>query len=105
MGVAEEWKYKNPDGVIQDDYRIDFVADHLRWLLKAVEEGSNCLGYLMWNFTDNISPYNAFKNRYGYVEIDLDNQRQRRLKKSAYWFRQVVQQGYFEYDGFEPQYK
>lgn len=105
MGVAEEWKYKNPDGVIQDDYRIDFVADHLRWLLKAVEEGSNCLGYLMWNFTDNVSPYNAFKNRYGYVEIDLDNQRQRRLKKSAYWFRQVVQQGYFEYDGFEPQYK
>lgn len=105
MGVAEEWRHKDAVGVIQDDYRVDFVADHLRWLLKAIDEGSNCFGYLMWNFTDNVSPYNAFKNRYGYVEIDLEHGRRRRLKKSGYWFKQVVEQGYFEYAGFEPQYK
>jgi len=32
---------------------------------------------------------NAFKNRYGLIEIDLDNQRARRPKKSASWFRQL----------------
>jgi beta-glucosidase len=32
---------------------------------------------------------NAFKNRYGLIEIDLDNQRARRAKKSASWFRQL----------------
>lgn len=105
MGVGGEEQHKDATGVIQDDYRIDFVADHLRWLLKAVEEGSHCEGYLMWNFTDNVSPYNAFKNRYGYVEIDLADNRSRRIKKSGYWFQKTVQDGYFEYDSFAPVYK
>jgi 6-phospho-beta-glucosidase len=105
MGVEGEWKHKDTNGVIQDDYRIDFVSDHLRWLFKAIEEGSNCLGYLMWNFTDNVSPYNAFKNRYGYVEIDLDDNRNRRIKKSGYWFKKTVEDGYFEYQSYEPKYK
>lgn len=42
---------------------------------------------MLWAFTDNVSPMNAFKNRYGLIEIDLDKQRQRRMKKSAHWFR------------------
>jgi 6-phospho-beta-glucosidase len=29
---------------------------------------------------------NAFKNRYGLIEIDLDHDRQRRRKKSSHWF-------------------
>ncbi len=105
MGVEGEWQHKDATGVIQDDYRIDFVADHLRWLYKAIDEGSQCFGYLMWNFTDNVSPYNAFKNRYGYVEIDLEDNRNRRIKKSGHWIKKTMQDGYFEYDEFEPSYK
>lgn len=105
MGVEGEWQHKDENKIIQDDYRIDFVADHLHWLLKAIGEGSNCKGYLMWNFTDNVSPYNAFKNRYGYVEIDLNENRNRRMKKSGYWFKKTVADGYFDYDSFEPTYK
>ncbi len=40
-------------------------------------------------FTDNVSPMNAFKNRYGLIEIDLQNNRARRAKKSAAWFREL----------------
>lgn len=104
MGVSDEFQNKDNSGMVQDDYRIDFVADHLRWLLKAVAEGSNCFGYLMWSFTDNVSPYNAFKNRYGFVEIDLDNKRERRVKKSGHWIHEVIRQGFFEYDSFVPDY-
>jgi len=32
---------------------------------------------------------NAFKNRYGLIEIDLDNNRARRAKKSAAWYRRL----------------
>ena len=32
---------------------------------------------------------NAFKNRYGLIEIDLADNRARRAKKSAAWFRQL----------------
>lgn len=89
MGIENEAQFKNPQGEIQDDYRINFIAEHLYQAVRAREAGSNCLGYMLWAFTDNVSPMNAFKNRYGLIEIDLDNQRQRRMKKSAHWFRQL----------------
>lgn len=91
MGVENEYRFKNEEGIIQDDYRIDFIAEHLKWLIKAVEEGANCTGYMLWAFSDNVSPMNAFKNRYGLVEIDLENNRNRNLKKSAYWYKQIIE--------------
>jgi 6-phospho-beta-glucosidase/beta-glucosidase len=88
MGIENEAQFKDASGEIQDDYRIAFIAEHLYQTLKAREAGANCQGYMLWAFTDNVSPMNAFKNRYGLIEIDLDNQRQRRMKKSAYWYRE-----------------
>ncbi|WP_134683868.1 glycoside hydrolase family 1 protein [Brevibacillus migulae] len=90
MGVENEATYKNEEQIIQDDYRIAFITDHLKELLKAVDEGANCKGYMLWAFTDNVSPMNAFKNRYGLVEIDLEDNRNRHLKKSAYWYRELI---------------
>jgi 6-phospho-beta-glucosidase/beta-glucosidase len=88
MGIEDEAQFKNAEGQIQDDYRIAFIAEHLYQTLRAREDGANCQGYMLWAFTDNVSPMNAFKNRYGLVEIELENDRQRRLKKSAHWYRQ-----------------
>ncbi|NAP01416.1 family 1 glycosylhydrolase, partial [Halomonas sp. MG34] len=82
--------------IIQDDYRIEFISAHLKWLLKAVDEGVNCIGYMLWAFTDNVSPMNAFKNRYGLVEIDLEDNRNRHLKKSAYWYKELIESKEFE---------
>jgi 6-phospho-beta-glucosidase len=47
MGVADEQQYRNQEGYIEDDYRIEFVSEHLMYLHKAIEEGSNCFGYHM----------------------------------------------------------
>ncbi|OCA86942.1 glycoside hydrolase family 1 protein [Bacillus sp. FJAT-27986] len=96
MGVENEGRFKNEEQIIQDDYRIEFISEHLKWLLKAIEEGANCKGYMLWAFTDNVSPMNAFKNRYGLVEINLDDNRNRALKKSAYWYKQVIETKEFE---------
>lgn len=90
MGIEGEERFMDESGMVQDDYRIEFIAEHLGWLLKAVEEGSACEGYLLWAFTDNVSPMNAFKNRYGFVRIELDEERTRKPKKSAGWFKQVI---------------
>jgi len=89
MGVENEAQFRNRDGEIEDNYRIDFISEHLYYTLLAREEGANCHGYMLWAFTDNVSPMNAFKNRYGLIEIDLENNRARRAKKSASWFRQL----------------
>ena len=88
MGVENEKQYKDETGMIQDDYRIEFISMHLDWLQRGVTEGSNCKGYMLWAFTDNVSPMNAFKNRYGLVEIDLEDNRNRHLKKSAYFYKE-----------------
>ncbi|MFP7478443.1 glycoside hydrolase family 1 protein [Terribacillus saccharophilus] len=91
MGVENEQRFRGGDGRIEDDYRIAFIREHLAETLRVTREGSNCLGYMLWAFTDNVSPMNAFKNRYGLVEINLEKNRERKLKKSAYWYQQVIQ--------------
>lgn len=87
IGVENEARFKK-DGQIQDDYRIEFYQDHLTWLHKGIEEGSNCIGYHVWTFIDCWSWLNAYKNRYGLVEIDLETQK-RTIKKSGEWFRKL----------------
>lgn len=100
MGVEQEERFKNEEGIIQDDYRIAFISSHLAEAMKAIAAGSNCKGYMLWAFTDNVSPMNAFKNRYGLVEIQLEENRNRVLKKSADFYRNIIENRQFETDEF-----
>ncbi|MFA0087155.1 glycoside hydrolase family 1 protein [Vibrio sp. 10N.261.51.F12] len=93
MGVEGEEKFL-VDGQIQDDYRIDFIQGHLEWLHKGIEEGSACFGYHLWTFIDNWSWANAYKNRYGFYQLDLNTQK-RSVKKSGEWYAQVSQNNGF----------
>lgn len=90
MGVEGEEKFKNAEGVIQDDYRIEFVKEHLEWVAKAIEDGANCVGYHYWAVIDNWSWNNAFKNRYGFIGVDLAHNYDRHYKKSASWLRELT---------------
>ena len=94
MGVEGEERYVNSEGVIEDDYRIEFIQDHLKWLHKGIEEGANCKGYHLWTFIDCWSWTNAYKNRYGLVALDLENQK-RTIKKSGRWFKGVSENNGF----------
>ncbi|MEI0611798.1 glycoside hydrolase family 1 protein [Brachyspira pilosicoli] len=96
MGVEDEERFKDENGVIQDDYRIKFIIDHLVYLHRAMEKGANCIGYHLWTFLDNWSWINAYKNRYGFVELDLNNNLERRVKKSGYWIKEVIEKSEFE---------
>ncbi|MEC2222605.1 MULTISPECIES: glycoside hydrolase family 1 protein [Heyndrickxia] len=95
MGVEDEEKFRNPEGMIEDDYRIDFIREHLIWVHKAISEGVNVKGYHMWTFMDNWSWTNAYKNRYGFVSVNLDKNCERTVKKSGYWFKQVAKENGF----------
>lgn len=90
MGVSGEERYENQEGKIEDDYRIEFLTDHLRELQRAIKDGSPCFGYHMWTFIDCWSWLNAYKNRYGYYRVDLKNNYKRTPKKSRDWMRQVI---------------
>ena len=89
MGVEGEERFRNADGFIEDDYRIDFIKEHLQWLHKAMQEGSNCFGYHLWTPIDCWSWSNAYKNRYGFIALDLKTQ-EKTIKKSGDWIRDVI---------------
>ena len=89
MGVEGEERFVNADGVIEDDYRIEFVSDHLKYVHQAIQDGTNCVGYHMWTCMDNWSWTNAYKNRYGFISVDLNNDAKRTIKKSGRWYKEV----------------
>ena len=89
MGVEGEEKYINKDGVIEDDYRIEFMEEHLEYLHKGIEADSNCFGYHSWTPIDCWSWTNAYKNRYGFISVDLATQK-KTIKKSGRWIKKVV---------------
>ncbi len=91
MGVAEEERFMNEEGMIQDDYRIEFVQDHLMELHKAIEQGSSCFGYHMWTFVDCWSWLNGYRNRYGFYRVDIEDGFKRIPKKSSFWMKEVIQ--------------
>ncbi len=92
MGVADEERFMDEHGVIQDDYRIDFMKEHLDYLYQGIQEGSNCFGYHTWTFMDNWSWLNGYKNRYGFYRVDIsDGQFTRTMKKSGTWYKQTAE--------------
>jgi 6-phospho-beta-glucosidase len=90
VGIEGEDAFKDAGGTIQDDYRVDFVRQHLQWIAKAIEDGAKCRGYHYWGVIDCWSWNNAYKNRYGFVEVDLADGYSRRFKKSAEWLMRTV---------------
>ena len=91
IGIEEDQAERDAEGRILDEsYRVPFVRDHLRWIARAIDEGARCRGYHYWGAIDCWSWNNAYKNRYGFVEVDLDHNYERRPKESAAWIAEVA---------------
>lgn len=95
MGVADEERFMNEDGMIEDDYRIEFMKEHLNELHRGIEAGSNCFGYHTWTFVDCWSWLNGYRNRYGFYRVDLEDNFKRSLKKSGLWYKELAQNNGF----------
>lgn len=89
MGVSREERFMDEKGQVQDDYRIQFITEHLDWLHKGIEEGSNCFGYHLWTPIDCWSWTNAYRNRYGLISNNIHTQ-VKTIKKSGQWFKSLA---------------
>jgi len=82
---------------IQDDYRIDYLKQHIAAIKDAVNiDGIELLGYLVWGFIDIVSGTTGeMAKRYGLIYVDKDNQGvgsgRRCKKKSFYWYKKVIE--------------
>ncbi|KRK17044.1 6-phospho-beta-glucosidase [Loigolactobacillus coryniformis subsp. coryniformis] len=84
------------DGQVHDDYRIDYLRQHITQMREAITDGVALLGYTMWGPLDLISfSTSEMSKRYGFIYVDQDdtgNGSLRRIKKdSFYWYQQVIQ--------------
>lgn len=83
------------DHHVHDQYRIEFIKNHLKQLNLAISEGVNVIGYQPWSFMDLLSTTNGFKKRYGFVYVnrtDEDLLDLKRYKKDSFeWYHNVIQ--------------
>ncbi|PQF21220.1 6-phospho-beta-glucosidase [Enterococcus mundtii] len=82
---------------IHDDYRINYLREHIEQMKKAVvEDGVPLIGYTPWGIIDIVSfGTGEMEKRYGMIYVDKDNNGKgtlQRLKKDSFaWYQQVIE--------------
>lgn len=84
------------DGSVNDDYRIEYLREHIIEMDKAInEDGVELLGYTPWGCIDLVSASTGeMSKRYGFIYVDRDDQGngslKRSKKKSFAWYKKVI---------------
>ena len=83
------------DGKIYDDYRIDYLREHIKAIEGAISDGAVIMGYTPWGCIDLVSASTGeMSKRYGMIYVDLDDQGHGNLarsrKKSFKWYQRVI---------------
>lgn len=85
------------DGTVHDEYRIEYLKQHFEQIKLAVEDGVDCLGYIMWGIIDIVSAGSCEMNkRYGVIYVDADNEGNgtyKRYKKDSFeWYKKFMKE-------------
>lgn len=90
---------ENGQLTVEDDYRINYMREHLIQVKKAIfEDGVDVMGYAAWGCIDLVSASSAqIKKRYGFIYVDRNEDGsgtlERYRKKSFHWYRDVIRTG------------
>ena len=90
-------EHEEADGIIHDDARIEYFANHITEMKKAVElDGVALMGYCPWGPIDIVSASTGeMEKRYGFIYVDKNNKGEgtlnRKPKKSFYWYKRVIE--------------
>ena len=81
------------DGKVHDQYRINYLRQHIQQMRLAITDGVKMMGYCPWSAMDLISTHEGMKKRYGFIYVDRDEfdlKDMKRIKKdSFYWYQKV----------------
>lgn len=93
LGAIDEVQ---PDGAIEDNYRIDYLREHIEAMKKAVDDGVDLMGYTPWGCIDLVSASTGeMSKRYGFIYVDLDDEGNGTLdrsKKASFdWYKKVIE--------------
>lgn len=70
------------DGSINDDYRIEYLREHIKEMKEAIADGVDLIGYTTWGCIDLVSASTGeMEKRYGFIYVDKDNEGKGTLKR------------------------
>ena len=86
----------NGGKTVNDDYRINYLREHLKQVGEAIDDGVEVMGYTTWGCIDLVSASTAeLKKRYGFIYVDRNDDgsgtMERYKKKSFYWYKNVIE--------------
>lgn len=86
---------ENGEKTVIDDYRIQYLKEHLIEVRNAIHDGVEVMGYTSWGCIDIVSASTAeISKRYGYVYVDRNDDGsgslKRYKKKSFDWYKDVI---------------
>ncbi|KMV79091.1 family 1 glycosylhydrolase [Faecalibacillus faecis] len=84
------------DGLIHDDYRIDYYRPHIKAMSAACDNGVDLIAYTTWGCIDLVSAGTGeMRKRYGFIYVDKHDDGtgdlSRRPKDSFYWYKKVIE--------------
>ena len=93
---AKDVLVEGPNGpTVEDDYRIEYLNQHLVQVAQAIEDGVELIGYTTWGCIDLVSASTAqMSKRYGFIYVDRHDDGTGTLarykKKSFDWYKEVI---------------
>jgi 6-phospho-beta-glucosidase len=95
LGARDELVEVDGRKTVIDDYRIEYLNDHLVQVGEAIEDGVDLLGYTTWGCIDIVSASTAqLSKRYGFIYVDRNDDGSGSLerfpKKSFDWYAEVI---------------
>lgn len=83
------------NGEVQDDYRIDYLRQHVEAMADAITDGVPLMGFTPWGCIDLVAASTGeMSKRYGFIYVDRDNlgngTLNRTPKKSFHWYQRVI---------------
>ena len=78
------------DGKVHDPGRIDYMKRYLRELHRAMQDGTEVMGYMYWSIMDNFEWADGYDKRFGLVYVDYRTQ-ERTIKDSGYFYQTVIE--------------
>lgn len=95
LGARDQLVEVNGEKTVVDDYRIQYLNDHLAQVGEALADGVDVLGYTSWGCIDIVSASTAqLSKRYGFIYVDRNDDGSGTLdryrKKSFHWYADVI---------------
>lgn len=86
----------NEQNTVEDDYRCEYIRNHLLAVYEAIKDGVEVFGYTYWGPFDIVAASTgAMSKRYGFVFVDIDDEGKgtgKLFRKQSFdWYKKVIE--------------